>query len=200
VCEEHANGRTIDFLKIDVEGYESKVIAGADFERFRPKVLVVEAIEPETQLPNFAGWDAALTEGDFEFVLFDGINRFYVDHGHKRLESILAVPANAIDGFVVHQHVEKAERELQALERRFVEAERELQALERRFAEAETRTGNLVDEIRMARAEAKARARALERTRQALKLARIEVEDASLERDAAWAVLTSDHAEPNRES
>ncbi|MFK7968051.1 MAG: FkbM family methyltransferase [Rickettsiaceae bacterium] len=34
--------KEIDFLKVDVEGAEDKVIAGLDFNQFRPKIIVLE--------------------------------------------------------------------------------------------------------------------------------------------------------------
>ncbi len=45
LCVE-AGVSTIDFLKIDVEGAESEVLAGMDFKRWRPRVVVIEAIAP----------------------------------------------------------------------------------------------------------------------------------------------------------
>ena len=40
------NVSTIDFLKVDVEGFERKVLAGNDWDKYRPRVVVVEAIRP----------------------------------------------------------------------------------------------------------------------------------------------------------
>lgn len=37
----------IDLLSIDIEGYEVEALGGLDFERFRPKVIVVESDSPE---------------------------------------------------------------------------------------------------------------------------------------------------------
>src|SRR5262245_37512953 len=36
----------IDFLKIDVEGAEADVIAGMDLKRWRPRVVLIEAVAP----------------------------------------------------------------------------------------------------------------------------------------------------------
>ena len=38
--------RNIDFLKVDVEGHESQVIAGGDWNRWCPRVVVVERLHP----------------------------------------------------------------------------------------------------------------------------------------------------------
>ena len=47
VCEEHVRG-PIDFLlKIDAEGFEREVLLGADFERWRPRVMLIENSWPE---------------------------------------------------------------------------------------------------------------------------------------------------------
>ena len=45
LCERHDLG-SIDFLKIDVEGAEGDVLFGGDWKRFRPKVIVAEAVTP----------------------------------------------------------------------------------------------------------------------------------------------------------
>jgi len=38
--------KEIDFLKVDVEGAEDKVVAGLDFNQFRPKIIVLEFLSP----------------------------------------------------------------------------------------------------------------------------------------------------------
>ncbi|HEX9321602.1 MAG TPA: FkbM family methyltransferase [Xanthobacteraceae bacterium] len=77
ICEEHGVG-PIDFLKIDVEGAEGDVLAGGDFRRFRPRVVLLEALAPGTMAENFAEWEPFLLDQGYVFVLFDGLNRFYV--------------------------------------------------------------------------------------------------------------------------
>ena len=50
----------IDFLKVDVEGAERDVLAGADWRRFRPKVVLAEAVAPGTMAPSHAEWEPIL--------------------------------------------------------------------------------------------------------------------------------------------
>ena len=77
LCETHAVGE-IDFLKIDVEGAEAEVLAGGDWTRHRPKVIVCEALAPGSLAENWHAFEAFLLARDYEFVLFEGLNRFYV--------------------------------------------------------------------------------------------------------------------------
>jgi FkbM family methyltransferase len=69
---------TVDFLKIDVEGAEADVIAGGDWRRHRPKVVVVEAITPLSNEPAWHRWEETLLGHGYRFALFDSLNRFYV--------------------------------------------------------------------------------------------------------------------------
>lgn len=103
----------VHFLKIDVEGAESKVLAGADLARNRPWVVVVESVPPVI-LGDFAGgdprsipvpdsthgeWEHLLTDNGYEFVLFDGLNRFYVAAERAaELRSALRSPVCVLDG------------------------------------------------------------------------------------------------------
>lgn len=77
LCESHGV-RSIDFLKIDVEGAEGDVLLGGDWQRFRPKVVLVEAISPMTSEPSWQHWEPFLLAQGYRFILFDTLNRFYV--------------------------------------------------------------------------------------------------------------------------
>lgn len=77
LCQKNGVGR-IDFLKIDVEGAEADVIAGNDWSRFRPKVVVAEAIDPATCTPAYQAWETSLLAAGYRFRLDDTLNRFYV--------------------------------------------------------------------------------------------------------------------------
>jgi FkbM family methyltransferase len=68
----------IQFLKIDVEGWEYQALKGMDFEVFRPKIVVVEATVPLTNEPNWEKWEPLLFAAKYRFVHFDSLNRFYV--------------------------------------------------------------------------------------------------------------------------
>jgi FkbM family methyltransferase len=39
-------GKEIDFISIDVEGFELNVLEGLDFEKYKPKLVVLELIDP----------------------------------------------------------------------------------------------------------------------------------------------------------
>jgi FkbM family methyltransferase len=84
LCENHNLG-SIDFLKVDVEGAERDVLFGGDWQRFRPKVIVAEAISPMTSEPSWQEWEPFLLVQGYCFVLFDTLNRFYVGQEHPEI-------------------------------------------------------------------------------------------------------------------
>ncbi|HEX5744504.1 MAG TPA: FkbM family methyltransferase [Candidatus Saccharimonadales bacterium] len=65
--------RSIQFLKIDVEGYEHEVIEGNDWTLFRPEVVCVEADH------MIKDWKHLLRNNGYQLVFFDGLNEYYVD-------------------------------------------------------------------------------------------------------------------------
>lgn len=102
ICERWAGDRAIDWLKIDVENWEDKVIAGGDWERFRPRVLCIESFVPHTPvdapatafrtytdeadgegvtwLPpqrSYESWEPFILAQGYELVTEFQINRFY---------------------------------------------------------------------------------------------------------------------------
>lgn len=113
ICRRHVGGE-IDFLKIDVEGWEEPVIRGGDWETYRPQVVVVEATRPGSPLPSFAGWEPLLLAADYRFAWFDGLNRFYVRGESQELLSCFDSPPNVFDGFVTYR-LWRAERRVERL-------------------------------------------------------------------------------------
>ncbi|MDP9932682.1 FkbM family methyltransferase [Variovorax paradoxus] len=101
VCEKHAQGRAIHFLKVDVEGKERAVLLGGDFARFRPWIILVEATLPNSQTPTHQEWEDLLLSQRYTFVYFDGLNRFYVANEKlDELEAYFHSPPNWFDHFM----------------------------------------------------------------------------------------------------
>jgi FkbM family methyltransferase len=88
LCEQHAPA-SFEFLKIDVEGAEADVLRGADFSRFRPKIIVVEAIKPLTLAPAWDEWEPLLARHRYFSVWDDELNRYYVAEEAHALSSRL---------------------------------------------------------------------------------------------------------------
>jgi FkbM family methyltransferase len=108
VCAEHVR-QPIDFLKVDVEEHEAQVIAGADWHRWRPRVVVVEATRQNSPTPNHQTWEPRLLAADYLFAFFDGLNRYYVRSEDRAWLPKLAVPANVFDDYVCIRHVQQVE-------------------------------------------------------------------------------------------
>ena len=64
--------RGIDFMKVDVEGYEYEVLQGNDWSAFRPKVICIEANHISKN------WSFLLLDNKYTKVFNDGLNDYYV--------------------------------------------------------------------------------------------------------------------------
>jgi FkbM family methyltransferase len=136
ICDAHAPG-VIHVLKVDVEGAEAAVLAGADFTRHRPWVVLVEATEPNRPVPTHAAWEPGLLAAGYVFVWFDGLNRWYLAAEQaEALRGAFASPPNPFDGFLTRAEAEALRRAGAAEAWGAAEAEAR-RAAEARAAEAE---------------------------------------------------------------
>jgi hypothetical protein len=94
----------VDLLKVDVEGMEERVLAGNDWERFRPKVVLVEATFPERPERRPTNVHSFLEERGYRHAYFDGLNDFYLERGFDA-RNAFALPPNVFDGFTSAQIV-----------------------------------------------------------------------------------------------
>jgi FkbM family methyltransferase len=93
--------REIHWLKIDVEGMECQVIKSWYPSDVRPWVVLVESTKPNSSEPAFEDWHTDLEALGYEFVYFDGINRFYLSKEHPELRSGFLAGPNVFDDFVL---------------------------------------------------------------------------------------------------
>lgn len=89
----------ISFLKVDVEGHEREVLAGADWSRWQPRVVLVEATEPLTTRRSHEPWEPILLGAGYCFALFDGLNRWYARRDEPRVLELLETPVSVLDAY-----------------------------------------------------------------------------------------------------
>ncbi len=163
-------------VKIDVEGMEAEVLAGADLATHRPWVLVIEATEPNSTVGTAHLWEATVLDAGYAYVLFDGLNRFYVRSDLLDVQQLLSIPANVLDRWVSASSVAADElREHTA-------------ALEAKVAQQQVYIGSLLGELdaqRDAAAKASAYIESLLRDLDAVRQWAVSAEQYARDLDAA---------------
>ncbi len=76
-------GQEIHFLKVDVEGSELDVIRGMDFEKYRPWIIVIEALHPISLEKNSSAWEKIILDSHYTLSFFDGVNNYYLENSHS---------------------------------------------------------------------------------------------------------------------
>ncbi len=143
VCEEHAPPE-VDFLSVDVEGLEREVLEGADWSRWRPRLVMVEATQPNTTTPTHESWEHILLEAGYVFAYFDGLNRYYLRSEDAGLGSRFSVPVNLFDDFEPFEY----KRQIDHLQQALADAEGRLSAEAALRAAAEGMLDSLWSELR----------------------------------------------------
>lgn len=148
IWDEHVpDGQDVHFLKIDVEGAEEAVIAGADWSRHRPWIVVVEALEPHSIVKSHQNWDPLLRDAGYEFVNFDGLNRYYVASERPQCIELLQAPLN----FITHRYVpvalHQAQDESVRLNARCSRLQKELVEAKQELAEAKQELAGTKQEL-----------------------------------------------------
>ncbi len=142
-------GKDVHWLKIDVEGLEGQVLKGWDSQALRPWVMVIEATIPNSTETDYADWDPILAAANYQFVYFDGLNRFYVAKEHAELAAAFASPPNVFDDVMLTAGSAICRELVTSYQAR----ERELTAqAEARVAQAEARMAQA--RVRVAQAKA----------------------------------------------
>ncbi|MBO9578426.1 MAG: FkbM family methyltransferase [Microbacteriaceae bacterium] len=81
ILEEHGV-EAIDFLKIDVEGFETEVILGNDWARWRPTIVVVERTGDS--------WHSLLETAGYREIFNDSLNSYFAGPEYRIPELVLA--------------------------------------------------------------------------------------------------------------
>lgn len=84
ILERHRPKGAIDFISIDVEGYEIEILKSNDWSRFRPTVIVLEINRNQTSLLEYMG------QLDYVLVMNNGTNGIFLDR--KARQPLLCTP------------------------------------------------------------------------------------------------------------
>jgi FkbM family methyltransferase len=95
------SSQEVHWMKIDVEGYERTVLSSWGRVTVRPWVVVVESTLPLTQIESHQSWEHLLLRKGYEFVYFDGLNRYYVSADQLELKAAFRAPPNVFDNFAM---------------------------------------------------------------------------------------------------
>ena len=114
--------KIVHWLKIDVEGFEKSVLDSWKNSKCRPWIILIESTRPLTQDVSYSEWEPILLAKDYQFVYFDGLNRFYVHKQHKELFQYFKTPVNVFDNFALsglsshsfHKHLSMKAQESEA--------------------------------------------------------------------------------------
>jgi FkbM family methyltransferase len=111
IVAKHTQGRSIDFLKIDVEGSEGAIVRSTDWRAIRPTILVIESVRPWTNDLVNQSWEPVLVGAGYKRMYFDGINCFYApEEVHTELQRHFAAPINILDDSIPHYLLEQIQR------------------------------------------------------------------------------------------
>jgi len=136
ILEEYAPAE-IAFLKIDVEGSEADVLATIDFNRWRPRVILIEATEPGARPSDWnpeehgrwTVWEHALLDVGYVFGYFDGLNRFYLREEDRHLLERFRLPPGVFDEIENFSFVFEVQGQLERCKEERAEQRRMIQAL-----------------------------------------------------------------------
>jgi FkbM family methyltransferase len=104
IVDTHVGDNRISFLKVDVEGHELEVLKSINWQNFRPKLVLLEAIHPDTREPAWHEFESYLLDEGYIFALFDGLNRYYLSREHSDEVGKLQIPPNIFDEFRLPLH------------------------------------------------------------------------------------------------
>lgn len=100
----------INFLKVDVEGYEYNVLASNDWEKYRPELICIEANH------TFKDWRPLLKKVGYKKVFHDGLNEYYLANEssirEKQFSYVKSIIGKPIVDARVNRYVESLEHRI----------------------------------------------------------------------------------------
>ncbi|WP_159014035.1 FkbM family methyltransferase [Acidisoma sp. S159] len=96
---EEAQPAHIDVLKVDVEGFEERVLLGNDWSTYRPSIVMVEATLPQTSERRPTNIKHDLEKLGYRQIHFDGLNDIFAEKEFV-VPADATMPPNVFDNFI----------------------------------------------------------------------------------------------------
>ena len=119
IFAEHAKDRDIDVVSIDAEGAEAAILRGAQLDKFRPKLIVIEAMAANVQVDASEEASKLLEQNGYILGYEDGLNKFFVAKERGELLEALRYPPNIFDHYITAHQLDlqrKSRRRLRLLQ------------------------------------------------------------------------------------
>jgi FkbM family methyltransferase len=147
----------IDVLKVDVEGFELRVMQSNDWSRFRPRLILAEATFPDTSIRRQDGVTEYLAEQGYRHVYFDGLNNYYAERDFTAAAAAFDRPLSLFDRYVpfIQHELARANTALESLisglHQEQHTAATTIAALQAKLAQQEAGEARLAEEHRRSR-------------------------------------------------
>lgn len=142
-------GDPIQWLKVDVEGAEERVLRTLSLTTCRPWIVAIEATEPNSTVDAFEKWERHLSTSGYAFALDDGLNRYYTHESSPVKPDELRFPC-VFDDFAVSPESSAlgraARNEISSLRGKIQQQDDELDAARRQLTDLAATRDRLTDE------------------------------------------------------
>ncbi|HZO47502.1 MAG TPA: FkbM family methyltransferase [Xanthobacteraceae bacterium] len=100
IFAEYVKDRDVDVISIDAEGAEAAILRGAQLDKFRPKLIIIEAMEANVQIDASEEASKILEQNGYVLAYEDGLNKFFVAKEHAEIIAALRYPPNIFDNYI----------------------------------------------------------------------------------------------------
>lgn len=91
-----------ELLKLDIEGWETKILTTFNLQKWRPQIILAETTTPGTNPSRINTTAETLKPHGYEETFFDGTNPFFLHEDHKNLREKLSFPPKMSDYYIPH--------------------------------------------------------------------------------------------------
>jgi FkbM family methyltransferase len=137
VFDKYVKGERVDFIKIDVEGFESNVVKGNNWDENRPIVICIETNHSDRS------WERIIKGCGYNLFIGDGLNEYYIaKESEKLLTEGFAEKAALLDYHALKEHHFSAwkedSKEIDRLKAQYGELDDQIRASALKISQLET--------------------------------------------------------------